>query len=298
MSDFRLKVFHSVAKHLSFTKAANELFITQPAVTRHIRELETAYDLRLFDRRGNKIFLTPAGRTLLKYSGKISAVYNELEFELSSLKNKFSGTLHLGASTTIAQYVIPAVLASFYNRFPEIRLSLLTANTEKIEQQLQQGEIDLGIVEGKSHSGDLKYSPFLTDQLVAVTHAKSRFSGMQAIPAEQLVKIPLVLRERGSGTLEVIEHAFNKAKIKPAGLNVLIHLGSTEAIKSFLSYTDCIGFVSVRAIEKELASGELKLIAIKNFSIKRQFAFVHLKGRPSGLAVIFMKFARRHYNQK
>ncbi|MEO6904682.1 MAG: selenium metabolism-associated LysR family transcriptional regulator [Bacteroidia bacterium] len=298
MIDFRLKVFHSVATNLSFTKAAAELFITQPAVTKNIQELETSFDLRLFDRKGNKIILTTAGKILLNHSEQIFGIYRQIEFDFNIIKKKYSGQLQLGASTTIGQYVLPPILAKFYQSFPDIRLSLLNDNTEKIETALIDQKIELGIVEGKTQNKQLKYIPFLKDELVAIVHAKSKLAKKEEISLSELKTIPLVFRERGSGTLEVIEHELSKLKIKLSQLQVAMYLGSTESIKSFLTHSNCIGFVSVKAVAKEIANGEFKIITIKQLDIKRNFYFVHLQGNLAGLADTFMRFALQQYNQK
>ena len=298
MQDFRLNVFYLVATHLSFTKAANVLFITQPAVTKNIQELEIEYSIRLFERKGNKINLTQAGRILLAYTEQIKELYQRVEFELNMLNDKYSGQLKLGASTTIGQYILPPILAKFYQKYPDIQISLLNDNTEKIEAALEEHKIVLGIVEGKTHSKQLKYVPFIEDEIVAVVHTKSKLAGMQSIGLEKLKTIPVVLRERGSGTLEVIEHALVKKKLKLSELTIAMYLGSTEIIKSFLYNMDCIGFISVTAIAKEIASGELKIIHIEDLTIKRIFYFVHLQGKSGGLAEKFMRYVCSHYNQK
>ena len=148
MSDFRLKVFLSVAKNLSFTKASQELFVSQPAITKHIQELETCYQVRLFDRQGNKISLTEAGKLLQEHSERILEAYKRLEYEMHLLHNEYIGDLKLGASTTISQYVLPPLLANFIAKFPQVNLSLLNGNSREIEAALQEHRIDLGLVEG------------------------------------------------------------------------------------------------------------------------------------------------------
>ena len=174
MSDFRLKVFQSVAKNLSFTKASQELFISQPAITKHIQELENFYQARLFERQGSKILLTEAGRLLLKHSEKILDDYKQLEYEIHLLHNEYIGELRLGASTTIAQYVLPPLLANFISQFPQINLSLLNGNSRGVETALQEHRIDLGLVEGIFRLPNLKYTLFLEDELVAVVHINSK----------------------------------------------------------------------------------------------------------------------------
>lgn len=158
MSDFRLKVFQSVAKNLSFTKASQELFVSQPAITKHIQELETCYQTRLFDRQGSKISLTEAGELLLKHSEKILDDYKQLEYEMHLLHDEYIGELKLGASTTIAQYVLPPLLANFITKFPQINLSLINGNSRGVEVALQEHRIDLGLVEGIFRLPNLKYT--------------------------------------------------------------------------------------------------------------------------------------------
>lgn len=296
MEDFRLKVFYSVAKNQSFTKAANELFITQPAITKHIKTLEQSLGLRLFNRKGNSIILTQPGEVLFRYATKIFGIYQEALTELALYKNEISGYLRLGASTTIAQYLIAPVLASFYEKFPNIKLNLVNGNTETIENAILSNRIDLGIVEGKKHSTGIKYIDFTEDELVAVVHAKSRLSVLSEITLEELISIPMVLRERGSGTLDVINSALNECGIKLSDLQVIMYLGSTESIKSFLEYSNCLSFMSVKALEKEVASGQLKIISIKGLSLKRKFSFIHLQGHTEGVSENFIRFALRNYN--
>ena len=138
--DFRLKVFYSVATNLSFTKASHELFISQPAISKHIRELEQRFETPLFERNGNKIQLTRAGELLLSHAQSLLAAYRQLNFEMNLLTNHFSGELRLGASTTISQYVLPPLLAKFMKKFPDIKLSLLHGNSNDIERALTEGK--------------------------------------------------------------------------------------------------------------------------------------------------------------
>ncbi|MDY5433485.1 LysR substrate-binding domain-containing protein [Bacteroides pyogenes] len=291
MSDFRLKVFRSVAKNLSFTKASQELFVSQPAITKHIQELESCYEARLFHREGNKISLTEAGKLLLKHSEKVLDDYKQLEYEMHLLHNEFIGELKLGASTTIAQYVLPPLLANFIEKHPKVNLSLLNGNSREIETALQEHHIDLGLVEGISRLPNLKYTRFLEDELVAVVNARNRLSLPEEITPEDLRRIPLVLRERGSGTLDVFERALSRFGIKLSSLNVLMYLGSTESIKCFIEHTDCMGIISVRSICRELSAGQLRVLEIAGMPMMREFDFVQLQGKEAGLAQRFMDFA-------
>lgn len=293
MSDFRLKVFQSVARNLSFTKASQELFISQPAITKHIQELESTYQTRLFDRQGGKISLTESGQLLLEHCERILEEYRKLEYEMHLLHNQYTGELRLGASTTIAQYVLPPMLGTFISKFPQVELSLLNGNTREMEAALQEHRIDLAMVEGVTRLPNLRYTPFLEDELVVVVRTGSRLPVDDEITPQQLARLPLVLRERGSGTLDVFERAMLQHNIKLSTLHVLMYLGSTESIKLFLEHTDCLGVVSIRSVSLELYAGRLRVVEVKGLEMKREFNFAQLQGQESGLSQVFMQFARR-----
>lgn len=292
MLDFRLQVFQSVAQNRSFTQASKELFISQPAISKHIRELEVQYKVPLFERSGHQVGLTAAGELLLVHVNKILSDYRRLEFEMNLLTQHHSGRLALGASTTIAQYILPPVLSSFLQKFPGIRISLINGNSREIEQAVTDGKIMLGLVEGNSRHPGLQYTPFMKDELVVVTHGNSSLARYDEITLGQLCTLPLVLRENGSGTLDVFESALADRHIRLASLNLLIQLGSTESIKLFLENCDCLAVVSVRAVGKELAAGMLKVVDITDFQLERMFSFVEKQGQNGGLEENFIRFAQ------
>ena len=196
------------------------------------------------------------------------------------LHNEYTGGLKLGASTTVAQYVLPPLLASFIGKFPHVNLSLLNGNSREIEAALQEHRIDLGFVEGVFRLPNIKYTTFLKDELVAVVRTGSKLAIGEEITPEELLHLPLVLRERGSGTLDVFERALQQ-----------------HNIKLFLEHTDCLGIVSIRSITRELYSGQLRVVEIKDMPMLRDFSFAQPQGQESGLAQVFMQFAM-HYNNK
>jgi DNA-binding transcriptional LysR family regulator len=296
--DFRLKVFFTVANRLSFTKAATELFITQPAVSKHIQELEEQYKIKLFDRNGSKISLTKAGELLLNHTKNIFEIYREIDFDLSALINQQQGTLRLGASTTISHYIIPPLLARFHQKLKDIKVSLLNGNTEQIEKALLNKEIEIGIVEGQSKNQSIKYSEFLKDELVLVCNNSNPLKNKEQITLDELKSLRFISREHGSGTLEVIEHALKPFGIKLSQLTIEMQLGSTESIKSYLMNSDCVAFISIHAIEKELKNNELVIIDIDNFVIERFFYIISLKGKVDALSELFIKNIASHYNLK
>ncbi|MVN21723.1 LysR substrate-binding domain-containing protein [Mucilaginibacter arboris] len=298
MADFRLEVFYTVAKRLSFTKAATELFITQPAITKHIRELEEQYKTKLFERNGNKIKLSLTGELLLKHTEDIFAVYRRIDFDLHDLTQHNQGLLRMGASTTIAQYVIAPLLAGFKEKFAAIQLSLINGNTEQIEKALLAREIELGLIEGRSKNQEISYHEFIKDEIVLVCSKNHPWAKKASIKTASLKEVRLVLREQGSGTLEVIDYAFKSLGLSIADLNVEIHLGNAETIKSYLLHTNCMAFLSVHAVAKELQNGELRIIDVEGLTIERKFYMIRLQGKAEGLVEIFMRFAKHYHNLK
>lgn len=292
--DYRDEVFLLVAENLSFSKAAEDLFISQPAVTKHIKELESRLNIALFERKGNKIYLTKAGKLIYTHLKKIKQAYQEMEFELGRLNDTFKGVLRVGASSTISQYLIPKVIAAFHKRYPKIELHLLNGNSFEVEQKLFENEIDLGLVENVSSQSSIKYIDFLDDELVIVTGSNSVYAKKKTLSAEDLQTLPIVLREKGSGTLEVIQKALSKYNIPIDKLNILIHLGSTEAIKNFLCDFDGIAVVSVSSIEKELRLKEITQLELKGIRLNRKFRIALMQGHEVSATKLFIEFLSRY----
>lgn len=287
--NFRLKVFAAVAHHLNFTKAAAELHISQPAISKHIQEIETAYGVQLFERAGHRISLTSAGEVFLRHTEQILEAYRLLALDMNLESGHVSGTLRIGASTTIAQYIIPEIVAKFIKRFPDIRLTVLSDNSAQIEEALSMHRIDLGLVESLSRHAGLKYSPIAQDELVLVTSTRNHTK--ESIPLKELRRLPLVLRETGSGTLEVIEKALLSSGIKASELHILLQLGSTEGIKSFLANCpSAYAIISIAALTKELLANTLKVVEIEGLTIDREFAFVSVQGSQNDLVTKFIQF--------
>lgn len=296
--DFRLKVFYTVANRLSFTKAATELFITQPAVSKHIQELEEQYKIKLFDRNGSKISLTTGGEILLKHTQNVFEIYRKIDFDMSTLINERQGLLRLGASTTISQYIIPPILARFHQKLQDVKVNLLNGNTEQIEKALLNKEIEIGIVEGQSKNQSIRYTEFLKDELVLVCNSKNTLVNQPEVSQEELKTMRFLMREQGSGTLEVIEYALKPFEIKLSQLNIEMQLGSTESIKSYLMNSDCVAFISIHAIEKELKNNELTILDVKDLIIERYFYIITLQGKTDSLSELFIKNISSYYNLK
>lgn len=294
--DFRLKVFLTVANRLSFTKAAGELFITQPAVSKHIHELEEEYKIKLFERSGSKIAVTAAGKLLLKHTKKIFEIYRDIDFDMSALIHEQRGLLRVGASTTLSQYIIPPVLARFHQKLKDVKVTLRNGNTEQIEKALLAQEIEVGIVEGQLKNKGIKYTPFLKDELVLVCKANHALLDKKEITKSDLLQMQFLMREQGSGTLEVIEYGLKPFAITLDQLQIEMQLGSTESIKSYLLNSNCVAFVSIHAINKELVNNELAILDIKNVTINRNFYIITLQGKSVALSDLFIRNILDHYN--
>jgi DNA-binding transcriptional LysR family regulator len=295
MLDFRLQVFYTVAKRLNFTKASAELYISQPAVTKHIKELEAQFKVSLFERSGNKrILLTPAGEMLLQYAERLLEIYRELDYDMNLLVKQHSGVLRIGASTTVAQYIISPILAQFHKKFKDIKVLLITGNTEEIELALLNKEIEFGIIEGISRNPQIRYEEYLNDELVLVSALNNPIIKKDVIKPEELPNYPLLLREPGSGTLDVIAHALKPHNLKLSDLQIEMQLGGTESIKSYLLHSNCLAFLSIHSILKELKNNECRIIDIKGLTIERPFNFIQHYGQPSSLNELFIRFARSY----
>ena len=298
LTDFRLKVFKTVADRLSFTKAAAELLISQPAVTKQINELERLLGKPLFLRHGNRIPLTDDGVRLLEYANRILALYGELRDAFVEEQGAFSGEIRLGASTTLSQYVLPGLLAKFRKLYPDVRVTLFNGNTEQIERQIADGKLDFGMIEGTASNPALHYELFMDDELVLVTSASNTSFTREEITAADLPALPLVIRENGSGTLDVLSRELSRHGLSLRQLHIEMQLGSTESIKHYLFYSDTFAFVSVQAVLDELAANRLRVVEVGDMELVRRFSFVTAHGQRSRLTDLFKQFCLNHYNRK
>jgi len=301
MISFKHKVFFEVAQQLSFTKASQTLFISQPAISKHIRLLEEEYKTSLFERKGNSITLTEEGAILFDFIIRGQELEKQLELELNTFRepSQIKGDLRLGASTTVALYIVPPVLSGFRKKYPDVKISLFNRNSESVLMALKSKEIDLGIVEGRSKIGQVKSQHFLTDEVVPVCSTRSSLAKNPRLDIKDLSSVQVALRERGSGTLAALKHALAGKGVKMTDLDISMRLGGTEALKNFLLADDSLGFLPARAVVKELTTGELVRVYIEGLTITRQFYFVQRHGDENReLNASFIKFAKNHYNIK
>lgn len=294
MADRRLQVFHTVAKLLSFTKAAETLHMTQPAVTFQVRQLEEYFNTRLFDRTHNRISLTEAGKRVYDYAGKIFETYGEMENAVRELTGEVSGVLIIGASTTIAEYMLPALLGDFKNEYPDVNVRLKVSNTEGIVSMVENNVIDLGVVEAPVANKNLAVELCKRDQLVAIVPPTHPMAQQEVVSASDLLEHPYICREEGSGTREVIIEYLQDVGLNSSELDVIMELGSPEAIKGAVEAGIGITILSKATLGKELKLGTLVAIPLDP-PLERPFSFVHQKQKFRQRAMDeLLEFARQY----
>ena len=292
MADRRLQVFHAVAKHLSFTKAAEALFMTQPAVTFQIRQLEEHFNTRLFDRAQGRIALTAAGTLALDYSARILSLSAELDTRLKEMSGQISGPLLIGASTTIADFLLPRVLGEFKSRHPGVVPRLFVANSEAVQNRIAERALDLGFIEGDSHLPSLAADVCCDDELQVMCAPSHPMAKLESVVPKSLTEHAYVTRESGSGTREVIDHYLQKNGIPPDALPVFMELGSPEALKELVATGLGFAIMSRATVAKEIRLGELVHIPLSP-RLVRTLSVVYPKERiHSRLVNSFVEFAK------
>lgn len=260
--DRRLQAFHAVAKHASFTKAADALCMSQPAVTFQIRQLEEHFDTRLFDRANGRIALTPAGVVALQYVERILALSAELDSRMKELTGQHVGPLIVGASTTIAEFLLPRVLGEFKARHPGVVPQLIVANSEAVQARVAERSLDLGFIEGDSHLATLVSEVCCQDELQVVCAPSHPLASQSALALHTLAEHSYIGRELGSGTREVIDHHLRDAGLSPDALQVVMEATSPEALKGIVATGLGFTIMSRAAVDKEVRLGELVRIPL------------------------------------
>jgi DNA-binding transcriptional LysR family regulator len=297
MADRRLQVFYTVAKQLSFTKAAEQLFMTQPAVTFQVKQLEEHFNTRLFERSHGRIALTPAGRLVLGYAERILALSEEMDTRVADLTGATAGPLLLGASTTIAEFILPRILGEFKAQYPAVQAHMSVANSETIVNRVADHTIDLGLIESPSYLPSLENQVCCDDELVVICASDHTLAARKTIRAQDIAAVPMVRREPGSGTREFTDNYFRQCGVSPEDLDVVMELGSPEAMKGVVATGIAIAIVSRATIAKELKLGTLVAIPLAPRLI-RTLSLVHPKEKfRSRLLTTFVDFAMKRMRE-
>ncbi len=274
MEDHKLKVFCTVAETKSFSKTSQIIHLTQPAVSLQIQALEELYETKLFDRSSSSINLTSSGEVLYSYAKNILAQYSELEKEIGKITGLIKGSITIGASTTIGNYLLPTVVFNFKKNHPKIKINILIGNTNRVLDLLNSGIIEFGLVEGDTTRSKIKVVSFLTDELVFILPAMHPLAKKKSISILEIMKEPFIIREEGSGTRQIIEKYLSVHGIKISDMHIVLVLGGTEAIKEAVERGMGIAILSRWAARKELQFGTLKYISAKEDRILRDFSLV------------------------
>lgn len=290
--DFKqLETFVSVAKLKSFSKAAEKLFITQPTASNHILNLEKQLNTILINRNNKNITLTTAGALLYEYAVDILNKRDNAVFSLNQFKGKIEGILEISSSTIPEQYYLPELLKDFSKIYPAVKYVLKKYDTSQVINKILSGEIDFGIVGAKKDSTQLEYIEILDDNIILAAPNKGKYSKFNSITLKDLLHLPIIMREEGSGTRNVVENSLKENNFSVDDLNVIAYIEDTETIKQCVKKDLGTTFISKQAVAYDIQNNLIKNIDIEGFEFKRKFFFVYHKNRAlSPLAETFKKF--------
>lgn len=293
-----LKVFYVVAKGNSFSETAKILHLSQPSISLQIQQLENTLATKLFERTTKRISLTPTGELLYKYAEKILNLVHETKKEISLLSESIHGDLIIGASLTIGGYILPYILGRYQKEYPNVKLILKLDNSQQVIEKLSNQEIHVGFIESLKIYPDVQQIPFMEDELVIITspglyHANDY--GKVEITPDELFSLPMIMREQGSGTRQVVEESLRRFQLDPSKFNIILELENTEAIKSAVESGLGVSIISKSAIKKELQLGVLQEVSIQGIRLKRKFTFIYNEETLTLPSESFFSFIQQYY---
>jgi DNA-binding transcriptional LysR family regulator len=277
MDIHHLKIFVSVYKNKSFTKASEELHISQPTISEHVKNLENSLDCKLFDRLGRSIMPTKEGDVLYPKALQLLDDLDLIQEEITAAGTGIKGKLVIGASTIPGTYILPRVAYSFKKQFPDIAFEILMEDSAKINNMILQHELLCGIVGARITSDKLDYFPLIEDEIILVSTPKVQPS--KPISLDKLATMPFLQREKGSGTRQTFENFLEQKKLSSENFNIVATLGSTSAVKQAVKEGLGTSVISRIAVQEELDSGILHEIPIRNMEMKRNFYLVRQSKR-------------------
>lgn len=278
----QMEIFLNVVHAGHLTNVAKSMHLSQSAISMSIKELESILGRPVFDRINKKLVLNEVGRAFHKEIDPIFKKLSDIEHEFKNSENK--GMIRVGASTTIVDYMMPAIICSYMTAYPDVKITLKEGNTKDIAKMVEEGLIDIGFVEGFVPGANIIKEQIGIDELVVITENKE-IAGAKPVFIDQLSEMRWVLREEGSGTREVF---LEYIKEKVDNLNIFLELGHTESIKGILKNRECLTCISKISVEKELAEGKLFQVDVKNFDCKRDFLMIYHKDKYH--SILFEKF--------
>ena len=263
MADRRLQVFHAVAKHGSFTRAAEHLYMTQPAVTFQIKQLEEHFDTRLLDRGHGKISLTPAGEIVLAYAERILGLSAELDSRVSEMTDELAGQIKIGTSTTIAAYWLPDVLESFKRKYPRVLPRVVVGNSKLTEERVAARDLDIGLIEVVTEQHNIERRSAARDELMVICSPDHPLAKFKKLSAKDLIAYPFIDRDPGNGIRQIADEFFEAAGIAGSEITLCAELGSLAAIKQLAAAGLGFAIASERAIRRDVLEGRLAAIRLE-----------------------------------
>ncbi|MBS1814226.1 MAG: LysR family transcriptional regulator [Acidobacteria bacterium] len=290
MENARLKVFRAVAKHLNFRMASEELFLTQPAITQQIKALEEEVGAPLFDRSKGRVALTQHGVVLLGYAEQLKRTVDEAVEALAAIGGAHGGELSIGASQTIAQYLLPRIVAGFLKEHPRVSMQIHSGNTDEMLDMLAEHKIQLALIEGPPLRADVKTTPFMEDEMVLIVPPRHPWA-KKTIDLATFREAPLLTREHGSGSRRVVEQALRQAGVNLHTMHVAMTFDSTESLMSAVAAGLGVAFVSQLAAKNQLKLGTIALSRVSGLALSRTFMVACPAGpAPHGNAGAFHQF--------
>lgn len=296
MDDHKLKVFCTVAETKSFSKASEIIRLTQPAVSLQIQALEEIYGTKLFNRSGCIITLTKAGELLYKYAKEINALYMSAEKEIGEFTGIVKGIMTIGASSTIGNYLLPAVISEFRRKYQKVTIHLIIGNTKNVVELLNSSSIDIALVEGEVKKQKLIVEKLIPDEMVLIMSPLHPWAKRASVSIFDVAKEPFIFREEGSGTRQMIEKHFARHGISPQSIKIAFIMASTESIKSAVEEGLGVSIISRWATRKENRYGTLKTAAFKEDRFIRDFSLLYRKTKSSSSFTLdkFISFLKKY----
>lgn len=272
----KLRIFYAVANHNSFTRASEDLFLTQPGISKHIKHLEDYYGLRLFDRLGKKVVLTQAGDVLYESTQRILQLIDDAKEKIDDLKAMAGGKISVGASFTAGIHIIPEILGRFYRMYPEIEILLDISLSHYVAEKVIANELDIGFIGAPYDDERLITKKLCEDRLVVIIPKDHQWNRRKSIKLAELADQPFILAKKGSGTRAIIEKQLQNTGVN---LQKKIEFGNTEAVKKAVAAGIGVSIISEFSIKNEVAVGQLKPISLSDNALFRTFYFTYHKDK-------------------
>jgi len=272
----QLRVFYQAAKNLNFTAAANELFITQPAVTFQVKSFEEYCNLKLFKRRGRQVYLTDEGRTLFEYAERIFKYEKEIEDIIDEMRELKRGVLSLGTTKAYARYFMPLVITTFHKNYPNIKIQLNEGSSAEMIHSLVDFKIEVAVIAKAIDHAEVNFFPFSKEEMVLIVAPDSHLANKKELSFKELAKEPFIMKENGSGTRKLVDELFSRAKCTP---DILMETSNTEFIKQLVQRGEGVSFLVRESVAAELRDNYLVEVPLKGHKIFLDVSIAYLKGQ-------------------